>query len=433
MWRLPLTAHAAHEFVLALLEEPVAGRDRLQRLLPREPELLLWILCNTAAWKEAPPPDAAAPIDWLYAAAIPSGLFQVEPEAIAPTPDAPCPSVAANDEIAKHATTARSVDPTTARDVFRWLSACGPLASAETLRDCPWVPRWLFPGVSTPPSIGTPLIQCLLEATSTDRDDVQRPDAALGRLLPQVLTKIRRLDELEKQFAATLEREKISALRELAYGASHEVNNPLANIATRAQSLLRDESDPERKRKLSTIAAQAFRAHEMIADMMLFAKPPTPVFQQVDVRGVVRKVISEMVPDAALQQTQLVFDPSPDPQIVSADVTQLGVAVKALVRNSLEALGSGGTVAVAVQQIPRTPTGVANLEIAVRDSGPGITSEVRRHLFDPFFSGREAGRGLGFGLSKCWRIAELHGGTIQVESEPGFGATFTLQIPSQRD
>jgi signal transduction histidine kinase len=69
------------------------------------------------------------------------------------------------------------------------------------------------------------------------------------------------------------------------------------------------------------------------------------------------------------------------------------------------------------------------VEIRVADNGPGILPEHRRHLFDPFYSSRQAGRGLGFGLSKCWRIVTNHGGRIEVQSEPGQGATFTIRLP----
>ena len=65
---------------------------------------------------------------------------------------------------------------------------------------------------------------------------------------------------------------------------------------------------------------------------------------------------------------------------------------------------------------------------SVRDSGPGMTEEVRRHCLDPFYSGREAGRGLGFGLPKCWAIMKQHGGTIEVESELGEGTCVTLRF-----
>ena len=74
----------------------------------------------------------------------------------------------------------------------------------------------------------------------------------------------------------------------------------------------------------------------------------------------------------------------------------------------------------------RTPLGA---EVLVADDGPGIKPEERRHLFDPFYSARQAGRGLGFGLSKAWRIVTGHGGSIEVESEPGEGAVFVIKLP----
>src|SRR5881398_3841488 len=84
------------------------------------------------------------------------------------------------------------------------------------------------------------------------------------------------------EFLRAVEAAKLQALYNFAYGLSHEINNPLANIATRAQTLLADEKDPERRRKLATIVQQAFRAHEMIADLMLFARPPALRLEEID-------------------------------------------------------------------------------------------------------------------------------------------------------
>ena len=67
----------------------------------------------------------------------------------------------------------------------------------------------------------------------------------------------------------------------------------------------------------------------------------------------------------------------------------------------------------------------------VSDNGPGLSEQAKKHMFDPYYSGREAGRGLGLGLSKCWRIVELHGGTVEVASEIGKGATITLHLPTR--
>jgi len=260
--------------------------------------------------------------------------------------------------------------------------------------------------------------------TSADRSD--------GAVLVAVATRFARLRQLESQFLARLEIEKLDALKELAYGAGHEINNPLANISARAQTLLEDETDPERRRKLAAINTQAFRAHEMIADMMLFARPPKPKLERLDLVRLVTQLIAELAAAAADQETELLLHATTGTALVDGDKTQLSVAIRALVVNALEAMVTGGRVEVSIRAAAAPANSRAALEtvqIAVSDNGPGITDETRRHIFDPFYSGREAGRGLGFGLSKCWRIAGLHGGTIEVASTPGSGATFTLALP----
>jgi len=266
------------------------------------------------------------------------------------------------------------------------------------------------------------------ERATLGEDEFQ---ALLAERLPNLAQKLARLAELETQFAAALEREKLAALKELAYGASHEINNPLANISTRAQALLRDETDPERRRKLATMVTQAFRAHEMISDMMLYAKPPKLARELVDVVVLVDRVIAELTTETKEQGTTISRSGEPSSLVASVDPVQCAVALKALLSNSLEALGRSGQVMVSVRKVaPATDQTESGVEILIRDNGPGISPEVRRHLFDPFYSGREAGRGLGFGLSKCWRIVTDHGGRIDVESEVGKGATFRLFFPA---
>jgi signal transduction histidine kinase len=228
----------------------------------------------------------------------------------------------------------------------------------------------------------------------------------------------------DASFDARLEQAKLDAMKELAYGASHEINNPLANISARAQSLLREERDPERRRTLEAIHLQALRAHEMISDLMLFARPPQLQRQRLDLTELARQVASGLAPECERRSIKLsvVVDGQPPP--VDADATQLAVAVHALVANAMNALGRDGVIQIAVRH---SLDGRALLQIA--DNGPGIPPEVRPHIFDPFYSGREAGRGLGFGLSKAWRIITLHGGSVEVDVPPTGGAAFTITLP----
>ncbi len=260
----------------------------------------------------------------------------------------------------------------------------------------------------------------------------------------------------ESDFLAAVEAAKLQALYNFVYGLSHEINNPLANISARAQTLLIDEKDPDRRRKLATIVQQAFKAHEMIADLMLFARPPALRPQPIDLVKLADTVVAEMQEQAVEQQTRLIRSGVAGSLMATVDPTQIAVALKALVQNSLEAVKSGGSVEVIAQinhksQIsnvkfdeahsavpsPNLKSEIRNLQsreiavlLTVTDTGPGIPPDVRAHIFDPFFSGREAGRGLGLGLSKAWRIVGLHGGAIAVESRAGQGAQFTIGLPT---
>ncbi len=227
-----------------------------------------------------------------------------------------------------------------------------------------------------------------------------------------------------QEFQRQLHQHKMAAMKQLAYGASHEINNPLANIASRAQTLLRDEHDPERRRKLESINQQAFRAHEMIADMMLFAHPPQPDLQATDASVVITEVIEEMRTLSDQCGGQVIYRGQQCPA-VRADATQLAVALKALVQNALESQPEPVTVEIELVDDPADSVAV----LRVMDDGPGISADHIDHLFDPFFSGREAGRGLGFGLCKAWRIAELHGGELTAQNRSHQGALFELRIP----
>jgi signal transduction histidine kinase len=227
-----------------------------------------------------------------------------------------------------------------------------------------------------------------------------------------------------------LEQSKLDAMKELAYGASHEINNPLANISARAQALMRDEADPERRRALEAIHQQALRAHEMIADLMLFARPPRLTPMPVDVAKLVGEVVDELAPECRRRNVELRAETAGSLPAISADEAQLAVAVRALAANAIEAVGRDGWVRVKVER----SRGAANrkgtfLRIEVSDNGPGIPAAVRPHIFEPFYSGREAGRGLGFGLSKCWRNVTEHGGRMSVASPAEGGAALAIEIP----
>jgi hypothetical protein len=215
---------------------------------------------------------------------------------------------------------------------------------------------------------------------------------------------------------------------------------------------MRDEIDVSRRQKLAIIFTQALRAHEMISDMMLFANPPEPIFEQTDVEDILRKVIDDTAGESRAAGIQILLRRYPNVPGCELDQTQICEAVKAIVDNAVEALRSGkelrrlgGMERKQAGEPPRPGDEVRwsegeirvqlwrydadRIAIAVADDGPGVSPEIAEHIFDPFYSGREAGRGLGFGLTKAWRIAELHGGQLVLDRDFKNGARFKLILP----
>ena len=251
---------------------------------------------------------------------------------------------------------------------------------------------------------------------------------ACGDFLKQILDRLVRLEELEDDFASSLQQEKIAALKQLAYGASHQINNPLGNIATRSQTLMRGETDPERRRQLAMIVSQAFRAHDMISDMMLFAHPPTLRPESVSLYDLACQAVGDLQAIADQQQTSIRLQCEADFTDLFADADHLVMLLKALCQNALEACRVRGQVTVAIDRCELD--GKSFVRVDVSDDGPGLSEAARRHLFDPFYSGREAGRGLGLGLSKAWTIARLHMGKIEVCDGEDGGTKFSVFLPA---
>ncbi|MFN0197773.1 MAG: ATP-binding protein, partial [Planctomycetaceae bacterium] len=151
------------------------------------------------------------------------------------------------------------------------------------------------------------------------------------------------------------------------------------------------------------------RIRDMIGDTMLFARPPQPHPVAVSLKEAVTEVASALAGDFAATSTRLDVNIPPE-LTLWADRTQLCIVLSSLLKNSLEASQSGTTIHV------RAAASQPMSMFSITDQGHILSEAEREHLFEPFYSGRQAGRGLGFGLSKSWRIVMQHGGRIEVDS-----------------
>ncbi len=297
--------------------------------------------------------------------------------------------------------------------VAAWLTAAGPeqeVPSGAAIADRD--PRLLIAGLRAALVAGSSLT-------------LPRPRAEAELLLETVAAAEAHF-ALADRFEDRVAEARLEALRELAYGAGHEINNPLANIAARAQALLLDERDPERRRRLATIVDQAFRARDMIGGLMLFARPPKPEPAATAADAILRPVVEALAPRATAREIRLEYSPSPTPLPLHVDATQVGEAIRMLTVNALEAVADGGRVWLETTADAAAGRG----RIIVADDGPGMDAETAARAGDPFFSGREAGRGIGLGLPKARRLIESSGGSLAIESRPGRGTRCIVELPA---
>jgi signal transduction histidine kinase len=262
------------------------------------------------------------------------------------------------------------------------------------------------------------LIQLALSGTrQNDANVVRNLETEVDQLHRSLLE---RRDGDETQLKAR----KLTALAEFAAGAGHEINNPLAVISGQAQYLLIGESEPGRQRSLQTIVQQAQRIHQILTDLMHFARPAKPQKRAADVRMLARAAATGLHEVAALKQVQIEVEEPDEACVAECDPRQVQTALACLLRNAIEAALADGWARLRVEAAAPD-----QLRVAVEDSGPGPTPGQAQHLFDPFYSGRAAGRGRGLGLPTAWRLAREQGGDVTFEPAPEAPSRFVMTLP----
>lgn len=226
----------------------------------------------------------------------------------------------------------------------------------------------------------------------------------------------------QSQFDSKLKDAKLAALAELAAGAGHEINNPLAIISGNAQRMLGKTEDPETRKALESIQRQSRRIAEIVKGLMLYARPRPPVCEPFDLPTWLQTVVEECRSLAALKGVELIDSGLVPDVTINADSSQLGRALTELIRNGIDAASHEGIVRVSALA---SEQGIA---VIVEDDGPGPDAHTVDHMFDPFFSGRAAGRGRGLGLTTAWRLARENGCEVAYSPTSGSSARFTLLL-----
>jgi two-component system NtrC family sensor kinase len=227
-----------------------------------------------------------------------------------------------------------------------------------------------------------------------------------------------------------LQQEKLAAVGQLVSGVAHELNNPLAGVMAFSELLLASGAmhDEDARHAVETIHHEAMRAAKIVSHLLTFARQRSAERMEADLNAIVTDTLE--LRRYALRAAQIDLDVVLDPTMPHtwADPFQLQQVVLNLVSNAEQALAEwGGARRIAVW----TRHDVERLEIGVADSGPGIPPDQRDRIFNPFYTTKPVGQGTGLGLSISDGIVRGHGGAIRVESQPGEGATFVVELPLQ--
>ena len=226
-----------------------------------------------------------------------------------------------------------------------------------------------------------------------------------------------------------LERQqKLATLGTLAAGIAHEIRNPLTSLKARLYTLEKHlQAVPAARKDTDIISAEISRLEHIVQDVLSFARPSDPKLEIIAADTVIREVQGLMSPDLESRGLHLVVESSPE-LLIRADSGHLKQVLVNLVRNAAEAIDGKGTVTLRTRPA-RAPFGgreTAAVILEVADDGKGIPPEVEKRLFDPFFSTKETGTGLGLPIAA--RIVEKHGGLLQYQTRPGHGTTFGVVL-----
>jgi signal transduction histidine kinase len=214
--------------------------------------------------------------------------------------------------------------------------------------------------------------------------------------------------------------EKMALLGQLSGGVAHELRNPLGAIKNAAYFLKMalEKPDPEVHESIEIIGKEVAISEGIINSILSFARPKQPVMRKTDINDLIKEALSRItMPKNVAVSTEWGALPT-----ILADPDQLGQAFGNIIRNAVQAMHEGGRLTIKTQA-----PDAGHIAVSVADTGAGIPEENIKKIFEPLFTTKAKGVGLGLALTKT--LVEGHGGTIKAKSKVGKGSTFTVRLP----
>jgi signal transduction histidine kinase len=224
------------------------------------------------------------------------------------------------------------------------------------------------------------------------------------------------------------------SLGRLSASVVHELNNPLAGILNYIRLMLKiikrgslDQKNQEKfQRHLTLVESETHRCSKIVSNLLAFSRKSELQLNDMNINELLDKCILLSQHKLMLQNIQLKTDLDPNIPEVLGDFNQTQQCVINLIFNAIDAMPDGGTLTMASSFDPETKM----VEIKIEDTGCGIADEDLHQIFDPFFSTKTEGKGLGLGLSMVYGIIDRHKGSVTVDSKLGKGTIFTIRLPS---
>jgi len=264
----------------------------------------------------------------------------------------------------------------------------------------------------------------------TSNDELGRLSDAFNAMSLQ-LSRVRDLEERLRRA------DRLAALGTMAAGIAHDIRNPLTSIQIFSQLMSSRPDDPSVREKFERIVPRELqRVQAVIEDMMELARPAPLQMEPLDMPELLKELLELQETQLAAQQIAVRRDFDADLPAVMGDKQRLRRCFGNFLTNAIQAMPEGGTLTLETSRLDaalfpgsvRPNTGPkAALQVRVRDTGGGISAERLPRIFDPFYTTKE--KGLGMGMAIAHRVIEDHQGTIDVESEVGAGTVFTIRLP----
>ena len=250
----------------------------------------------------------------------------------------------------------------------------------------------------------------------------QKRKKELERTTEQLNTVYR---ELQDSFEQLKRADRLSAVGQLAASLAHEIRNPLASIEGAVNVLGKPQTSEEMRQEFrEIIMKECRRLNQLLTNLLDFARPRTPQFREVEVGQIIDSVIDLVIHAAGRSSVSFQKELLPNLPRWECDSEQLKQVILNLVMNAIQAMPEGGEVLLAARQQD------SNILLQVKDQGLGIAKEDVDKIFDPFFSTKKGGTGLG--LSVAHRIVSQHNGTLTATRNPDKGMTFSVLLPIHR-